>query len=328
MQKTLEKYGIGIFVQPPVLPETLETKIDITAPEGVAVSCTEHSAIITVPEGFVADEPIRMTVSGRVKVTMAIEPHANVVVEEMTEDDDREFTLDLYVGENAHVTYRTVQSSAGSDFAKRNATVAASGKLTWQDVVFGGSFGRSFVTTRLVGEGAETQVEGRFFGTGKQEFDIYHEVVHEASHTRSNLAARGVLNDKAKTVYRGLVRIEEGAVGCTGRQKEDTLLLSKTAEIDTVPNLEIANDDVQCSHATTTGRLDDEKLFYLMSRGLDHETATKTYVEGFIGIEDEPLRETILKKLSRLSSSGLTGGSVRQIPNQVGNDRDKTSVKI
>lgn len=296
MQKTLEKYGIGIFVQPPVLPEVLEAAVEVEAPEGVSVSCAQNSAIIHVPESFVSKEAIRISSKGKTKVVIEIGKHAEVVLEDMS-SGNRELDVDLRVGENAQVAYCAVQGVRTADFANRRANIAANAKLVWQDIVHGGTFGRSFVSARLAGEGAEVEVEGRFFGTGEQEFDIYHEVVHEASRTRSNISARGVLNDSAKAVYRGLINIAEGAKGCIGRQKEDTLLLSDTAEIDAVPNLEIANDDVQCSHATTTGRLDDEKLFYLMSRGLDREAATKTYVEGFIGIEDEPLRETILKKL-------------------------------
>jgi len=332
MKKTIEKYGIGIFVQPPVLPEKLGAELHITAPEGVAVSCTTSLAVINVPPGFVSDEPIRIVTSGRAKIVMAVEKDARITIEEASAGDDRDLTLDLHVSEKAEVSYRAVQDAKGADFAYRRAWVSTGGRLTWQDIAFGGSFGRSFVKTRLIGERAEVEVKGHFFGTGEQELDIFHQVLHEASRTRSDLSTRGVLNGSAKTVYRGLIRIEEGAVGCVGRQKEDTLLLSDKAEIDAVPNLEIANDDVQCSHAATTGRLDDEKLFYLMSRGLDRQMATHAYVEGFIGIEDEVLRERIMKKLDssvvlRLACTRLAGdrgtcqSDVVQIPDQVGNDK-------
>ena len=99
-----------------------------------------------------------------------------------------------------------------------------------------------------------------------------------------------MLSDDAKAIVRGLVRVEKGAHGSVSRQKEETLLLADTAEIDAIPTLEIEEPDVRCAHAATVGRLDAEKLFYLQSRGLDRAAAEATLVEGFL--------EPYLSKLS------------------------------
>jgi len=106
------------------------------------------------------------------------------------------------------------------------------------------------------------------------------------------------LTDKAKCVYRGLVKIYDNAYGSNGYQKEDTLLLSNDAVADSIPNLEIDNNDVRCTHGATIGRIDKEKMFYMRSRGLNEEQATKEYVKGFFDsliqkIQMENLRDNM-----------------------------------
>ena len=99
------------------------------------------------------------------------------------------------------------------------------------------------------------------------------------------MVQRAVLDGKSKLIINGLVKIEQSAPYSNGYQKEDTLLLSPDAEVAPIPNLEIDNNNVRCSHGTTVGQIDKEVLFYLMSRGLDHETALRLAVKGFF----EPL---------------------------------------
>ena len=111
---------------------------------------------------------------------------------------------------------------------------------------------------------------------------MFHEIVHAAPRTVSDLRVGSVLSGDAKAIVRGLVRVEKDAPGCVSRQKEETLLLSEYAEIDAVPMLEIGNQDVRCSHAATVGRIDAEKLFYLMSRGLDRASAETMLVDAFM----------------------------------------------
>lgn len=295
MQKTLQKYGIGIFVRPPVLPETLDMAIDVQAPEGVLVSRAESELIIDVPDGFVSEEMIRLTGAGRGHVTINVGAKSEVRFEE-TFTGVHDVSMGLMLAGGAHVSYRGIQED-DNGFVIRTANVSRDATLSWSDIILGGDFVRSFTLTKLAGENAETETDAIFFGTGEQEFDLMHEVVHLASHTRSELRARGVLDGHAKTVARGLVHIEEGAVGCRGTQRIDTLLLSKDVEIDAVPNLEIANDEVSCAHGATISRLDDAKLFYMMSRGMDPETAKRAHIEAFLRIEDDALLTKVMKRV-------------------------------
>ncbi|MBI2140666.1 Fe-S cluster assembly protein SufD [Candidatus Woesearchaeota archaeon] len=162
--------------------------------------------------------------------------------------------------------------------------IAVAGKdasVTWTDVCIGSSYTRMDIENRLCGEGAQGNIKVLFLGAGTQRLDINTKSIHAAPRTVSDILTKGVLNGEAKALSRGLVRIEADASGSNGYEKQDALLLSEMAEADAIPNLEINNNDVRCTHGSTVGQLDKEKLFYLRSRGMDEESAKKLLVEGY-----------------------------------------------
>jgi len=150
--------------------------------------------------------------------------------------------------------------------------------------------GKSFLSTHLEGEGASSKIKILFFGDNHQNLDLRGESIHLAANTTSDLMVKGVLNGSSKANFEGLVRVEENAFNSSGYQKEDTLLLSPEAESNLVPNLEIKNNNVKCSHGATVGRINQEQLFYLSSRGIPDKTAKSMLVEGFF--------EPIIKEIS------------------------------
>ena len=193
----------------------------------------------------------------------------------------RDIAIHLEIGEGARVVYVT-RSTSSVEFVRREARLARNAKLEWIDECSVPEFSRTTFVTRLEGEGAEVEATSLVRGANRQRFDIRHEIIHAAPRTISHLRVGSVLRDNAKAIVRGLVRVEKNAPGCISRQKEETLLLSDMAEIDAVPMLEIENQDVRCSHAATVGRLDAEKKFYLMSRGLDEASAEAMLIEAFM----------------------------------------------
>ncbi len=184
---------------------------------------------------------------------------------------------------HARVTYVTLQQHANTviHIEKKHAVVQQHARMAWVDCYFGGQYTKTTGTTFLEEPEADVQQHALFFGDQNRHFDISATIVHKAPRTTSNLITRGALTGAAKTTYRGLVSIQPNAYKCAGYQKEDTLLLSDTAEINAVPTLEIQNNDVKCSHGATVSKVDPEKLYYIMSRGLSAEQATKIIVEGF-----------------------------------------------
>ena len=138
-----------------------------------------------------------------------------------------------------------------------------------------------------------------YLGKKEQEFDLKATVYHNAPKTESFLQARGALKDNAKTILRGLIQIKPDMTECTGMQEEHTLLLSPEAKINAVPNLEIANNNVQCSHSSAITTLDEKKLFYAMARGLNKKQAEDEIVTGFLQSTLQNMPEDIKEEIHR-----------------------------
>ena len=279
--------------------------------------CT-NGMFIYVPKGMQCKQPLQLTLalaSGAYVdhvVFFADESSETTMIENLSQNSDQPNKsvfggkITILVRPQAKVRWISSQnfSKETMDLTEKRAFVEKDATLTWVDCVFGGEFSRRYITTDLVGDGAVTIYRGLFFGEDAQQFDLSHTVNHFASHTRSDLFTRGALAGTAKTVYRGLVHIENGTTQCVGRQKEETLLLSERAEFDVIPNLEIATNDVQCGHGVSVGQLDQEKMFYLMSRGIDSEEAKKILLEGFFApilkeVEDSSMREKITEHITK-----------------------------
>ncbi len=192
--------------------------------------------------------------------------------------------VEAIVKHGAKLTFAAVQNFSKEvyNFDYKTAHVEQDAKMEWLDFCFGSKFTHSDVESRLNSSGAESNIKGIFFGDGEQQFDIGARSIHAAPHTVSDIAGKGVLSGKAKSIYRGLVKIENEAPSSDGYQKEDVLMLSEEAESNSIPQLEIDNNEVKCSHAATTSHVDNDQLFYLMSRGIGKEEATKLIVHGFL----------------------------------------------
>jgi Fe-S cluster assembly protein SufD len=133
----------------------------------------------------------------------------------------------------------------------------------------------------LVGEGASAKTTHLLYGQHKEQADIGVRVTHRAPRTQSLLRSRAAADNKAQSIYRGLITIEQTAPGSSGYQHSDNLLLSDDATIDSLPELAIQTDDVSCTHGVTTTSLDEATLLYARSRGLSEAEATKMAIIGF-----------------------------------------------
>lgn len=180
---------------------------------------------------------------------------------------------------------------------KRVIKVAKNARVKYVDLQIGeGAAAKNVATTiELVGEGAEVDLLGLFAGQGNDVFKISHKVIHAAPRTTSRLVSKGILTGSSFAHQISRIEILPGQSGCSGDERADTILLSDTARVIAVPELEIGNNDVQCKHAVTTTRLNAEKLFYLASRGLDEKTSRQLLVEAHL----TPIFEKIPKELLR-----------------------------
>jgi Fe-S cluster assembly protein SufD len=148
--------------------------------------------------------------------------------------------------------------------------------------VLGGGLVRSSLEARLNQRGASLESYSLLVGHQERHVDCVNIVTHAAPNTRSRQTARAIASDVSRVIFNSKVIVNAGAIGSDSKQSCRGLLLSPSAEIDTRPQLEIHADEVKCAHGATTGRLDPDMLFYLLSRGLDRETAQSLLVYAFL----------------------------------------------
>jgi len=198
-----------------------------------------------------------------------------------------------------NATFTHVQN--GQQIVHKNAHIKK-GSMKWTDLIVTDQYIRSYVANTMIGVEAIGEIKSFSLTKGLGICDMYTENHHEAEHTKSDIVTRSVMSDNSKTLSRGLVSIGQKAAHSEGYEQQDALILSNDAEADAIPNLEIHNHDVKCSHGSTVGRVDEEKLFYLMARGVSETKAKNLIVRGYFlpaihGIADEKVRTSVLEQL-------------------------------
>jgi len=192
--------------------------------------------------------------------------------------------VELFLGEGSRLDHVTVQRlSPGAHFyLKSRARLARDARTVSVLAAFGGAMAKVDSGVVLAGEGAEGEFFGFAFGEADQHLDHHTEYEHKAPRTRSQLDFKVVLKDRARSIYTGLIRIDKDAPYCEAYQENRNVLLSEGAQAETIPELEIMTNEVRCTHGATVGPLDEDPIFYLMSRGIPREEAIRMVVGGFL----------------------------------------------
>jgi len=187
------------------------------------------------------------------------------------------------LGENAALTHYRLQLESSKQFHIGRVEVkqARDSRYTLHAVELGGSLSRADIVIDLAEPGAACDLNGLFVASGRQHIDHHTRIDHHAPHCRSRENYRTVLDGRSHAVFNGKIVVAEGAIKTDSAQSNANLLLSKHAEIDTKPELEIYNDDVKCAHGVTVGQLDENQLFYLKTRGLSEEEARQLLTFAF-----------------------------------------------
>lgn len=191
--------------------------------------------------------------------------------------------IELSVGEGANLTYVSLQDFSTNmwQFTHERGRVAKDAKLHWVSSMMGTRLTKAFQTVELDGQGAYAEMSGLFFTHGRQHFDLDTQQNHNSADTVSNLLYKGALRDKSRSVWQGMIKALPDAQRIDGFQANRNLVLDRQARADSIPGLEIEADDVACTHASTVGKLEEQEMFYLQSRGIDPETAKQMLVQGF-----------------------------------------------
>lgn len=208
--------------------------------------------------------------------------------------------VEISADENSQVQYGSLQDldEETYNYTLKHGSADQYAMINWIEGNLGTRLTKSEVETTLDGEGAETRIVGAFFGHNDQHFDINSRVWHRAEHTTADLVTRGVLDDQARSVYEGVQDVGTEAWDTNSYQRENTLMLSDESEADASPKLIINNHDTEASHSATVGQVDQGDLFYMISRGVDRQSAENMLVEGFFvpvldEIEVDELREDL-----------------------------------
>jgi Fe-S cluster assembly protein SufD len=275
--------------------------------------------IIDIPAGFQATAPI--VVDWKSGTYPRLEIHvgkgARASVLEMSSLPGLLTTgiVDIYVEDDAHLTYVHAQNAPRDAvvFSHQRARLGRNAKLITLNFAIGGKLSRADVEVNLAGQGAESDMLGLVFGEGDQQFAFQTLQGHHAPDTRSDLLYKSALDDRSHSAYTGVISIGHDAPRSEAYQANRNLLLSDGARADTEPKLAILIDDVtRCTHGATVGPIDEEQLFYLRSRGIDPQAATKIIAEGFFQdvfakVGDErltaSLQELIAPHIGRLGAN-------------------------
>ena len=167
------------------------------------------------------------------------------------------------------------------NFSHERARVERDANLEWIFGAIGSHLTKNFTELDLAGQGSSGRMSGFYFTDGKQHLDHDTQQNHFAPNTTSDLLFKGALKGKSRSVWQGMIYVAPGAQKTDGYQANRNLVLDEQARADSIPGLEILADDVRCTHGATVGKMEEEPLFYLKSRGIPQKEAERLLVEGF-----------------------------------------------
>jgi Fe-S cluster assembly protein SufD len=263
----------------------------------LAGAFAQNGVLLYVPKGVVVEEPLHSVLWGP-GANLAHVSHILVLVDEgasvtyvhesaspddMASNSMHAGLVEIQVMQDASLKFVELQSWGRHvwNFSHERIRVERGGKLDWIFGAIGSRLTKNFSELDLAGEGAEGRMSGFYFTDGNQHLDHDTQQNHLAPHTTSDLLFKGALKGKSRSVWQGMIYVAAGAQKTDGYQANRNLVLSDGARADSIPGLEILADDVRCTHGATVGKLEQEPLFYLKSRGIPQAEAEKIVVEGF-----------------------------------------------
>ena len=222
--------------------------------------------------------------------------------------------VEIVVDEGAEVEHYRYLADADSAFHVGTTRVRVGRDASFASTSFakGAKIARNDLDVLLEGEGGSCFLSGLYVTSGRQHVDNHINIDHAKPHATSDQYFKGILGGQSRAAFSGRVLVRKDAQKTFAKQSDKNLLLSRGARINTKPSLEIYADDVQCFHGATAGAVADDALFYMMSRGIDRETATALLVHGFAReiierVRLEPLRDFLDRLFSGSSAVGAAG---------------------
>lgn len=290
-------------------------------PETDKFAALHHAAwsggmVLYVPRGVKVEKPFHLLSAienqgvdlAHILVVMEAGAEATLLTETASADDCKGLHcggMEVILQPGAKLRYVTLQNWGKQTyhFAHQTGVVDRDAALQWTVAALGAKLAKVNQNVVLAGEGANAQVNGVMFTEGKQH-QAYHTLQHhQKPHGTSDLLYKGALQDQAHLVWRGMIKVDPQAQRTNGYQRNDNLMLSNESRADSIPGLEIEADDVICTHGSTTGRVEEEQIFYGQTRGLTRREAARMIVSGFFQqvfdrITIESVREALAEAIN------------------------------
>jgi len=283
----------------------IEDGLYVEVPDGAVVEQPIYAVFVTVPGSTPSmNHPRNLVIAGKNAQVTIVEDYVSLG-EGATLSNA---VTELIAGENAQVEHYMIvrEGEQSYNFSTLRIQQGRAAKVATHSLLLSGALVRNNVHPVLAGEGSECLINGLFMANGRQHMDNYMLVEHASPHCDSRQFYNGILNGNSHGVFHGRIIVHKDAQKTDAKQTNRNLLLSDEAQIDTKPQLEIYADDVKCTHGATIGRVDENALFYLRSRGLDEASARHVLLLAFANeclerMNSQPVRD----HLERLVVDGL-----------------------
>ena len=269
---------------------------------------TNSIKIISIPDNYSDSSPIQINLDSEeddvlssIFIFTGANSSSRIMLHQKSESDFFSSRVKVIAGENSSIELiqadivgeNTVYFGKTESITKNSATV----KLT--SFSFGGKYIKSDIISYLKGEGSSSKITMLYLTKDAEKQNINAESRHIGKATSSDILTKGAIGGKSKALSTGNIYIGQDAFSSNGYETQNALLLSTTAEADAIPNLEIHNHDVKCSHGSTIGQVDKDSIFYLMSRGISKKSALGLIVKGFFSsVLEEINDEELVKNLN------------------------------
>jgi len=334
IHEQLEEQGVifksienGLKEHPELFREYFGKIIPFTDNKYAALNSAVWSggSFVYIPPGLKVDLPLqayfRLNVAniGQFERTIIIADEGSQVhyvegctAPQYTTDSFHSGVIEIIVKKDARVRYTTIQNWSNNvyNLVTQRAMVEENGTMEWVDANLGSKVTMKYPSCMLVGKGAHGEILSIAFSGKGQQHDTGGKVIHLAPDTSSKIISKSISKDGGRASYRGLLRVNKGNTNVKSNVVCDALLLDDHSRSDTYPYIEVDEQDVNIGHEASVSKVEEEQLFYLMSRGLSEEEATSMVVSGFIEplVKELPMEYAIeMNRLIQLQMEGSIG---------------------
>ncbi|MEI7085722.1 Fe-S cluster assembly protein SufD [Pectobacterium versatile] len=305
------------------LPAAIQSEVFLHLTESLASTST----LIRLAAGQQAEKPLYLlhisscqaavlnTVHHRHHLNVERGASAEIIEHYVSLDEHAHFTgarLTVNAAENSQVSHYKLafEAAAGYHFAHNDLVLARDARVRSHSFLLGAGLTRHNTSAQLNGEGTNLSMNSLILPVGSEVCDTRTYLEHNQGYGESRQLHKVIVNDRARAVFNGMIKVAPHALKTDGQMTNNNLLLGRLAEVDTKPQLEIYADDVKCSHGATIGRMDEEQLFYLRSRGITQQDAQQMIIFAFAAevteaIENESLRDVVLERIAQRLPNAL-----------------------